>query len=236
MTVRTLLLSAALLTLGSPVIAQESFVPPLGEVMVAANPQNAPYFRQDRPLVGLRRTADAAVIAFTVTSDSRDYLTRKQEIQAVLVAAIDKAKAAGFELVFGNFQVERLTRENVADVNYEYGGRVDTSKVTVMVRTPLTGSAIDAETRLLAFLKTLKKSGRATLETPGSIQLTVINPQQYREQVLKLVAEDARHNAAIFGPEFTFQLNGTDQPVVWTQVSSTEVFLFVPYRYSINPK
>ncbi|MFM5895639.1 MAG: hypothetical protein ACKOQM_14575 [Novosphingobium sp.] len=236
MTIRTLFIPAALLVVGTATFAQESFAPPLGEVMVAANPQNAPYYRQDRPLVGLRRTADAAVMAFTVTSDSRDYATRKQEIQAVLTGAIDKAKAAGFELVFGNFRLERLTRENAEDVNYEYGGRVDTSKVTVMARMPLSGSAADTEKKLLAFLKTLKKSGRAVLETPGLIQLTVINPEQYRDQVLKLVAEDARHNAAIFGPEFTFGVTGTDQPVVWTQVSSTEVFLFVPYRYTINPK
>ncbi|MFM5917666.1 MAG: hypothetical protein ACKOOL_09050 [Novosphingobium sp.] len=233
---RSLFLSAALLTVASAALAQESFAPPMGEVMVSANRQSAPYYRQDRPLVGLRRPADAAVMQFTVTSDSRDDAVRKQEIQAVLGAALDKAKAGGFELVFGNFQLERLTRENVKDVNYEWGGRVDTSKVTVMARTPLTGSAKDAETRLLTFLKTLKKSGRAVLETPGTIQLTVINPDQYRDQVLKLVAEDARHNAALFGPEFSFSIAGTDLPVVWTQVSSTEIFLFVPYRYNINPK
>jgi hypothetical protein len=236
MTIRSLFLGAALLAAAGAAIAQEGLAPPLGEVMVSANRQNAPYFRQDRPLVGLRRKADGAVMQFTVTSDSRDDAVRKQEIQAVLSAAIDKAKAAGFELVFGNFQLERLTHENAGDVNYEYGGRVDTSKVTVMARTALTGSAEDAETRLLAFLKTLRKSGRAVLETPGTIQLTVINPDQYRDQVLTLVAQDARHNAALFGPEFTFNASGVDQPVVWTQVSSTEVFLFVPYRYSINPK
>ena len=50
------------------------------------------------------------------------------------------------------------------------------------------------------------------------------------------VAADAKRTAALFGPEFTFNVSGVDQPVAWTQVSSTEVFLFVPYRYNINPK
>ena len=236
MLTRTLFLSAALLTVGTAALAQESFVPPLGEVMVTANRQNAPYYRQDRPVVGLRRPADAAVMAFTVTSDSRDYAVRKQEIQTVLSAAMSKAKAAGFELVIGNFQLEPLTDQNRKDLSYEYGGRVDTSRVTIMAKTRLAGSADAARERLETFINSIKGSGRAAVETAGTIQLTVINPDQYRDQVLKLVAEDARHNAALFGPEFTFNVSGTDLPIVWTQVSSTEVFLFVPYRYNINPK
>lgn len=233
---RTVFLSAAFLACATAALAQESFVPPLGEVMVGANRQNAPFYRQDRPLVGLRRSADAAVMSFTVTSDSRDYAVRKQEIQAVVAAAIGKARAAGFELVIGNFQLEPLTDQNRNDLSYEYGGRIDTSRVTIMAKIRLDGSADAAHKRLESFINSIKGTGRATVETSGTIQLTVINPDQYRDQVLKLVAADARRNAALFGPEFTFNIAGTDQPVVWTQVSSTEVFLFVPYRYTINPK
>ena len=105
-----------------------------------------------------------------------------------------------------------------------------------MAKTRLDGSADAARERLETFINSIKGSGRATVESAGTIQLTVVNPDQYRDQVLKLVAEDARHNAALFGPEFTFSIAGTDLPIVWTQVSSTEVFLFVPYRYNINPK
>jgi hypothetical protein len=236
MNTRTLFLSAALLTFGTAALAQEGYVPPLGEVMVGANRQNAPFYRQDRPLVGLRRSADAAVMAFTITSDSRDNAVRKQEIQAVVAAAIGKAKAAGFELVIGNFQLEPLTDQNRNDLNYEYGGRIDTSRVTIMAKTRLDGSADAARKRLETFINSIKGTGRATVESGGTIQLTVVNPDQYRDQVLKLVADDAHRNAALFGPEFTFNIAGTDQPVVWTQVSSTEVFLFVPYHYTINPK
>ena len=66
--------------------------------------------------------------------------------------------------------------------------------------------------------------------------LTVINPDQYRDQIMSLVAADAKHSAALFGPTFTFNIAGIDLPVMWSQVSSTEVFLFLPYRYNINPR
>lgn len=236
MLTRSVFLCAALLVAGSSAIAQESEAPPLGEVMVSASRQNAPFYRQDRPVVGLRRPADGAVLAFSVTSDSRDFAVRKEEIQAVLASAIDKAKAGGFELMFGSFRLETLTQVNRKDLNYDYGGRVDTNRVTILAKTKLDGSAEAVSKRLETFIKSLKGSGRATVDVQGTMQLTIVNPDQYRDTVIRLVAEDAKHNAALFGPEFTFNVSGVDQPLVWTQVSSTEVFVFVPYRYSINPK
>ena len=105
-----------------------------------------------------------------------------------------------------------------------------------MVKTRLDGSATAAEIKLQAFISSLKKAGRATVDTSGGIALTVINPDQYRDRIITLVAEDAKHNAALFGPSFTFNIAGVDLPVMWSQVSSTEVFLFLPYRYNINPR
>ena len=232
-----LVLCAALATLGTTAaLAQDSQAPAFGEVLVTAQRQNAPFYRQDRPVVGLRRPADGAVMPFTITSDTRDATTRKEEIHTVLLTAIDRAAAAGVELVSGSFQLERVTRANYKELPLGYGGRIDTSSVQLMVKTRLDGSATAAETKLQAFIYALKKSGRATVDTSGGIALTVINPDQYRDQILSLVAADAKHTAALFGPNFTFNIAGIDLPVMWSQVSSTEVFLFLPYRYNINPR
>lgn len=74
------------------------------------------------------------------------------------------------------------------------------------------------------------------VSTGGGITLTVVNPDQYRDAIVQLVAGDARHMAALFGPDFTFNVTGIDGQVSWSQVSSTEVFLYIPYRYVIIPK
>ena len=95
-------------------VAQPSGAPSLGEVMVTANRTNAPYAQQDRPVVGLRRTADAAVMPLVIASDTRDAEARKQEIHTALLAAMDRAAASGFEIVSGTFRVEAVTRENYA--------------------------------------------------------------------------------------------------------------------------
>ena len=236
MKTRSGILAALALLSATAALAQDNQAPAFGEVLVTAQRQNAPYFRQDRPVIGLRRAADGVVMPFTINSDTRDAATRREEIHSVLLTAIDRAAAAGVELVSGSFQLERVTRANYKDLPLGYGGRVDTSSVQLMVKTRLDGSATAAETKLRAFIFALKKSGRATVDPSGGIALTVINPDQYRDRIIALVAEDAKHNAALFGPGFTFNIAGTDLPVTWSQVSSTEVFLFVPYRYNINPR
>lgn len=228
---------AGLALLGSTAaLAQDNQAPAFGEVLVTAQRQNAPFYRQDRPVVGLRRAADGAVMQFMINSDTRDAATRKEEIHTVLLTAIDRAAAAGVELVSGSFQLVPVTRANYKELPLGYGGRVDTSSVQLMVKTRLDGSATAAETKLQAFIYALKKSGRATVDTSGGIALTVINPDQYRDQIMSLVAADAKHSAALFGPNFTYNIAGIDLPVMWSQVSSTEVFLFLPYRYNINPR
>ena len=82
---------AALAMLGTTAaLAQDNQAPAFGEVLVTAQRQNAPFYRQDRPVVGLRRPADGAVMAFTINSDTRDAATRKEEIHTVLLTAIDR--------------------------------------------------------------------------------------------------------------------------------------------------
>lgn len=238
---RSRITAAALLALSIPAAQAQQVEPAaqavgLGEVMVSGNRLNAPYAQQDRPVIGLRRRADSAVMSLFIASDTREAATRTQEIYTVLLAAMDKASAAGLELVSGGVPIQRVTRDNYKRLPLMGAGRVDTSQVQVLVKARLDGSATATEARLRTFIAGLKGTGRATVSTPGGIALTVIDPDQYRDAIVRLVADEAKRNAAIFGPDFTFSLTGIDGQLNWSQVSSSEVMLYIPYRYTILPK
>ena len=230
-----LALGAALVALGSAAaLAQESSEPAFGEVLVTAQRQNAPFYRQDRPVVGLRRPADGAVMPFVITSDTRDEPTRRQEIYTVLLAAIDRAAAGGFELVSGNFQLRRITRENYKELVLMPTGRIDTSRVDLMVKGSLNGSADAAQKRLLAFVNSLKKGGRATVDANGGIALSVVNPDQYREEIYRRIAAAAKLATTFYGTEYGAEITGLDREIGWAQVSNTEVFLYIPYGFTVR--
>jgi hypothetical protein len=211
----------------------------LGEVLVTANRQNAAYAQQNRPVVGLRRRADAGVMSVYVTSDTRDAAERTKEIYTVMEAVIDRAAAAGIQLVVGNVPLRTITRANYKNLPVVWAGRLDTGKIEFMLKAPLESSAFATRMKLAEFIKSVKGAGRGTFETgasiyPADINLTVVNPDQYRDAVIRLVADDARKQAAVFGPDFTPTVAGIDGPVAWSQVSSTDVFLYLPYSYSIG--
>ena len=232
----TALLATAAATATVPVFAQNAGTPGLGEVVVTGNRLNARYAQQDRPVVGLRRQADAVVLQLSIASDSRDPETRKREIHAILLAALDRAAAAGVDLVTGGFELTPVTKASYQDLPLVSAGRVDTSQATLMVKVKLAGSITAAEQRLDAFIKSVPRTGRGTIDKVGGLSLTIVNPDQYRDAIVQLVADNARHYAAMFGPDYAVQASGVDGQVSWSQVSGTDVFLYVPYRYTIVPK
>jgi hypothetical protein len=230
-------LGAALFAiLCAPATAQQANAPELGEVVVTSNRLNARYAQENRPVIGLRRQADSAVLQVAISSDAREEATRKREIHTMLVAAIDRAAAAGIELVNGTFELSPVTKANYQDLPFVGAGRVDTSQVFLMIKAKLAGSAVTAQQKLDAFVKSVPRSGRGAMDKTGVLTLTIVNPDQYRETIVKLVAENARHQASIFGPDYAVQVSGIDGQVFWSQVSGTDVFLYVPYRYTIVPK
>ena len=233
---RLFLATALLATAAVPAFAQNAGTPGLGEVVVTGNRLNARYAQQDRPVVGLRRQADAAVLQLSIASDSRDPETRKREIHAILLAALDRAAAAGLDLVTGGFELTPVTKASYQDLPLVSAGRVDTSQATLMVKVKLAGSITAAEQRLDAFIKSVPRTGRGTIDKVGGLSLTIVNPDQYRDAIVQLVADNARHYAAMFGPDYAVQASGVDGQVSWSQVSGTDVFLYVPYRYTIVPK
>ncbi|MBP8671994.1 MAG: TonB-dependent receptor [Sphingobium sp.] len=219
-----------------PAFAQQADPPGLGEVVVTGNRFNTRYAQQDRPVIGLRRQADAAVLPVSISSDTREEGARKKEIQAVLLSALERATGAGIEILSGTVQLIPVTKANYQELSFQYAGRVDTSRVDIMLKVKLYGSAAAAEKKLTDFIKATSSYGRASMDKTGGLTLTIVNPDQYRDAILKLVAEDARHNAGIFGPDFAFNISGIDGQVAWSQVSSTDVFLYLPYKYVIVPK
>jgi len=48
-----------------------------------------------------------------------------------------------------------------------------------------------AQGRIDNFIKSVPATGRALIEKRGNITLTIVNPDQYRDQIVKLIAAEA---------------------------------------------
>jgi hypothetical protein len=208
----------------------------LGEVIVTAQRTSSAYFSDEQPVVGLKRQADSAVQPVTISSDSRDEATRKREIQSMVASAIQRATGAGVELVTGDFELAPVSIATYRELVFSTGNRPDTSLVNLMVKARLAGSTGGAQKRIDDFIKAVPPDGRSLMEKKGSLTLTIINPDQYRDEIVKLVAADAKRYAGYFGTDYGVEVSGLNEQLAWSQVSNAEVFLYIPYRFTIRPK
>ena len=232
---RAYLFAAAMLAGAVPAAAQDNSNIQ-GEVVVTAQRASADYLSDEQTVVGLRRTADSAIQPVKFTSDSREEDMRKREIHAMLEAAIRRAEGAGVELVTGDFELTRVTLANYKDLAFGRGQRPDTSEIGLFVKAGLAGSVGSAQSRIDTFVRAVPPNGRALMEKGGGITLTIINPDQYRPEIVRLVAAEALKTAAAFGPDYGVEVAGLNEQLIWAQASATEVFLYIPYRFSVRPK
>jgi hypothetical protein len=213
------------------------------------------------PVVGLRRLADSAVRVIEITSDSRDVEMRRNEVKSMLMDAIDSAKRKGFSLVTGQFALVEVTRENWQDQfpglsgiaqseddNYEdYGDETEdgavattfeddggTATIRLRVKTKLEGSLDNAQTKIQNFVKGVAATGRSQIIQRGGLSLTIIKPEQYRDEIYQRIAAAAKQAAGFYGPEYGMEIDGLDEEVAWKQVSNTELFLYIPYSFVIK--
>lgn len=240
-----LLLAAAL---PAPAVAQDLNA---GEVVVTGSRARQTYIdpRTNRPVetgedasglpsVGLRRRADFALLPVVISGDTRERDPRREEILTMVRSALSLASRSGIELAVGDFFVVPLTNDNFRTLNFIGDGRPDSERVIFFIKTRLGASAEEANaaiTRLEQFVRSVPTAGRAEMRAAGPLTLSIVAPDQYRNQLLDQIATEARAIAARFGPDQRVEARGLDRPVEWRRAGITEVFLYIPHQLTFRP-
>ncbi|WP_298470160.1 hypothetical protein [uncultured Erythrobacter sp.] len=196
------------------------------------------YLGKDVSAIGLTRQADFFVKPLFVSSDSRDREARQAEVTAMLRATIAAAQQQGISLVAGQYTLEPVTADRLDKLTFGSGSRPDTTRVTIYARLPVGGeikSADEANERIDPFVKSVVANGRSYIDT-GRTSLAITDPDQYRLDVVKTVAREAKSYAAQFGSDYGVSIDGLDSDLYWKQASETEVFLYIEHSFSIKPK
>lgn len=246
-----------MLTLGSAVAAMAIALPAhaqdlnAGEVVVTGSRVQQNYIdpRTNRiveveeessglPAIGMRRRADSALIPVIIAGDTREQGPRREEILTMVRTALELARRSNIELAIGDFFVVPLTADNYRTLAFYGDGRPDSERVAFFIKTRLGSSADEANaaiTRLEQFIQSVPKAGRAEMRANGPLTLSIIAPDQYRSQILDMIAADARSIAERFGPDQRVEAQGLDRPVEWRRAGVTEVFLYIPHRLVFRP-
>ncbi len=226
------ILTAIAIAIAAPAFAQNS-----DEIIVTANRRQADDDDARVPAIGMRRVADFAVQMVVIAGDTRERDKRQAEIYAMLKGAVElAARGNDIALATGEMVVEPVTLANYRSLTLSNDGRPDSERTSFLIKTRLSGS-VDAKAaleRINAFIKAVPTVGRAEMKRSGDLTLSIVNPGQYRGAILDLVATDAKATSARLGEAYGVDAKGLDRSVEWSRASLTEVFLYVPYSYTVQ--
>lgn len=204
------------------------------EIVVTASRSEAA-----RPGTALRKTGDFILLRVQVTNDTREEAGRKREIYETLRGALASARRDGsIELSVIDDDLVIPLRVDSASVVLSPGSRPDTSTTAISVKTRIPAQGADGQaliSKLKDFVTAIKPVGRTQLEPGGAVDISIVGPDQYRDEIVRLAAEDAKRATAALGADYRVIVQGLDRPVVWTRAGLLELSLFVPYSYVVLP-
>jgi hypothetical protein len=192
------------------------------------------------PGTSLRKTGDFVLLQVNVTNDTRESDARKNEIYTTLRTALAAANRDGtieLSVIDENDLVIPLKVDS-ATVVLRPGDRPDTSQTRISVKTRIPDSNASGQaliSKLKDFVNDIKVTGRTKLDPDGDVDISIVGPHRYRDEIIQLFAADAKKVTEALGPDYKVVALGIDRPVQWVRTGLLELALFVPYRYDVLP-
>lgn len=194
------------------------------------------------PHVMMPRRADFVLRDLQVDCDTRDKAQRINEIKSTLRAMI---AAAGGNILLGvrgesgdDEFVLPLTEDRFDQYILADTKRPDANYVVTIVKSPILAQETSerlANARIEAFVKGIKGVGRSTLALDRDFALSVVDPEQYRGGILKLIAADARGVAGIFESGYGAEVRSIQRRVLWMRTGPIDLALYLPYELNVVP-
>ena len=193
----------------------------------------------EQPAITLKKKGDFLLVKVKIVNDTRDPEERKSEIYQTIKSAMDLAgKDKTIQIgVSQNGLVLPLTKNNY-EVDLVAGSRQDTSETYVTFKTKIHKDVADASdlvVKLKQFVKSVPVEGRVELIPLSEVGVSIVNPAQYRNELLALIAEDIRFITNKLGQEYRVVLEGANQPVMWDRAGPLYLSLYIPYSYTVVP-
>ena len=228
--IRFITASILMLTTASPVLAQ------LDEIIVTGTRVN----NDNNPGVFLEKRGDFLLLEARLINDTRDARLRKREMNKTFDKILEAAKAntdIQLSIVDDNGIVGPLTKD-VFGANVSFGPRADTSQATILLKTEIPDnvtSAFGLLTKLESFVDEIKGDGRSEFQATDDTSISVINPNQYRHDVIKLIVSEVNLITNSLNGDYGAKIKGINQELQWARSGELNLAFFIPYSYDIIP-
>lgn len=188
------------------------------------------------PTVRLQLPADYVAVPISVQNDSKDPIKRADEIEKAFRSITEKLKQHPDITV--NAGIVSLSRREQSTLKsysgYDsYGG--SSAQLYVL-------GTLNQDTNVFAVSKRIYQAvsaiplGDGTKITLGNTALGLNKPEEYRNQLLKLISKSIGETKKSLGVAGSVEVDGLENPVAVMQLNEREVILFINYSLKIQTK
>ena len=184
--------------------------------------------------VGLRQRADFVAVTITITTDLTDPDVRYGEIRQAKELLQQRARETT-RIQVQTASVSLSTNLPSKTRGYSGGYELET-QASLRVNVPLeknTGDVYSCAAEARQFIAGVQPPGKAQYGI-GRAELGVNKPEQYRRQLLQLIAQDVKTTKEILGADAKVTVLGLHGPVLVRQVDETNVELFIAYNITVD--
>jgi hypothetical protein len=201
------------------------------EVIVSGIMESDGYY--EMPAVTLKKQGDFLVQNVKIINDSRDKTMREKEMRESLQALAESAAKQGdLQLAYGDEFLRTLDPKDKSLVFTQDKSRADTSYFYFSVKLKIDNKrpAAEQEVKLEKFIKSAKKLGRTELDMNGDTDLSIVNPEKYRYDVIAKIAEESNRLRQAIGQSCDIQLDGISNRVKWQRSGIIDLVIYIPYK------
>lgn len=184
--------------------------------------------------VSLVRDADYVCMPLTIQSGQKQPEARFEEIRQAqdLILAV-AAGRSGIEIHRGPIALSLQTESKFTSLSsYDYAPS-STTRFYVLAKLDDESDIYTCAARIRQFLDAVVLPGKAEYSL-GQIQLVMGEPERYRQELLKKIAEDITFLKEAMQASGTVSVRGLEQPVLVRQVDDRRVELFIHYSMTLD--
>ncbi|MGD9364560.1 MAG: hypothetical protein PVH87_02610 [Desulfobacteraceae bacterium] len=181
--------------------------------------------------VSIIKQADYLSVPLTLSSKQKDPNIRFSEMsdaQNRILREIDKRQ----DIIIKKGPISLSPRPTSKFASYSYG-RPSEAQFNILVGLKDCDDAYSCAGRIRKIIDTIEMPGKSHASL-GQVQLAVENPEKYRKDILKKIAQDIEFLKAIMGTKDKASVTGLERPVLVRQVDDKYVELFINYNLTIG--
>ena len=196
--------------------------------------------RSDGAPVVISVKGDYHIQPIQLINDSLVAEERVRDVEAAYIKLIEESlNSSTIAVATGADDLKPISSSSDFKKRYSDNAALNKGYVNLVLKSEIkkhNSAGASYSEKYLAFLEGLGSFGRSKILFSDESDITILNPRQYRGQLIKAIGTDIKRLTESLGGNYGAIMTGLDSEVKWHREGEDNVEFYIPYEFVIVPK